>query len=111
MRGLELLFLCHLHAAISLLMSPALTTARAAKNTSLYASHFIPLAFPDLIFLLAQPGISLMVVKVAPESYTWECPALHCLTSNTSLLGGPHSFTLKNKPNATLSRGCGGHVL
>ena len=46
MRRLELLFLCDVQAVTSLLMSPALTMVRAAKNVSLFASHLTLLAFP-----------------------------------------------------------------
>lgn len=88
-------FLCHLHAVISLLMSPALTTAKAAKNAFLFASQFILLAFPDLVFLLAWPGISLMVAKAAPDSFNWECPALYHSTSNPTLLRGHIASLLK----------------
>lgn len=92
-------------------MSPALTTARAAKNMSLYASHFIPLAFPDLVFLLAQPGISLMVVKVLLSHIPGHV-LLYIVPHLTPVCwGAPHSFTLKNKPNATLSWGCDGRAL
>lgn len=68
---------------------------QGCQKVSLFASHFIPLAFPDLVFLLAWPGISLMVVKVAPESYNCEYPPLHCPTSNTRLLGGHIASPLK----------------
>lgn len=111
MRRLQLLFLCHLRVVISLLMSPALTTVRAAKNMSLFASHFILLAFPDLIFLIAWPGISLMIAKAAPESDNWEC-LLYTVLHLTPDCWRPQSFTLKNRPNSLLrSWGCDEHVL
>lgn len=77
MRRPELLFLRDLHAVISLLMSLALITARAAKNCVPFCQSFYTVSIPRPVFLLAWPGVLLMVAKAAPESDSWEHPGLY----------------------------------